>query len=102
MNNVEMNDFVPKYGLEEHLGLSQLARVHYNLTTPVLYEQAIRRFEGHLSHLGPLVVSMGQHTGRAAKDKYIVDEPGTSGDIWWGKVNVKYPEAKFLALFHRM
>jgi ATP-dependent phosphoenolpyruvate carboxykinase len=35
---------------------------------------------------------MGQHTGRAAKDKYIVEEPETRDDIWWNLVNVSYPE----------
>jgi phosphoenolpyruvate carboxykinase (ATP) len=45
---------------------------------------------------------MGQHTGRAAKDKYVVDEPKTARDIWWGTVNVKYPEEKFDALHQRM
>jgi len=44
----------------------------------------------------------GQHTGRAAKDKYVVDEPNTTKDIWWGKVNVKYAEEKFNALHQRM
>lgn len=45
---------------------------------------------------------MGQHTGRAAKDKYVVDEPLTTDDIWWGKTNVKYPEEKFNALLDHM
>ncbi|MCP4630514.1 MAG: phosphoenolpyruvate carboxykinase (ATP), partial [bacterium] len=63
---------------------------------------AVRRYEGQVAHLGPLVVCMGQHTGRAAKDKYIVDEPETTNDIWWSKVNVKYPEERFNALLARM
>lgn len=97
----EIADFIPKYGLEK-LDFHNLQRVHWNLPTPVLYEQAVRRFEGQISHLGPLVVVMGQHTGRASKDKYIVDEPETSGEIWWGKVNVKYDESHFDGLFRRM
>jgi phosphoenolpyruvate carboxykinase (ATP) len=48
------------------------------------------------------LVSMGQHTGRAAKDKYIVDEPETRDDIWWSKVNVSYPEDRFDGLLKRM
>ena len=98
---MEYSDFVPKHGFE-NIGLTQLSRVNWNLTTPQLYEQAIRRFEGTMAHLGPLVVRMGQHTGRAAKDKYVVDEPSTTGDIWWGKVNVKYPEEKFDRILKRM
>lgn len=98
---MEVTDLIPDFGLE-HQGLHDLLQVYWNLSTPALYEYALRRYEGHLAHLGPLVVSMGQHTGRAAKDKYVVDEPKTSPDIWWGKVNVKYPEGKFHALHERM
>lgn len=98
---MEMTDLVPDYKLD-YLGLYNLGQVHWNLSTPGLYEHAIRRYEGQMGHLGPLVVSMGQHTGRAAKDKYVVDEPETTNDIWWGKVNVKYSEDRFNALQNRM
>ena len=98
---MEINQLTPEYGLE-YLGLHHLGQVHWNLSTPALYEYAVRRFEGQMAHLGPLVVSMGQHTGRAAKDKYIVDEPQTSNDIWWSKVNVRYPEETFNTLLNRM
>ncbi|MCF6290602.1 MAG: phosphoenolpyruvate carboxykinase (ATP) [Desulfobacterales bacterium] len=98
---MEINEQIPEYGLE-YLGLHSLEAVHWNLSTPALYEFALRRFEGHLAHHGPLVTNMGMHTGRAAKDKYITDEPGSHDDIWWGKVNVGYPEEKFNMLFERM
>jgi phosphoenolpyruvate carboxykinase (ATP) len=45
---------------------------------------------------------MGQHTGRAAKDKYSVDEPETHDDISWCKANVNYPEERFNGLLNRM
>jgi len=32
------------------LGLRNLGRVHWNLSTPALYEEAIRRYDGMLSH----------------------------------------------------
>ncbi len=98
---MEIQDLVPDFKLE-YLGLKNLGHVYWNLSTSTLYEFALRRFEGQLAHLGPMVVNMGQHTGRAAKDKYIVDEPGTSNEVWWNKVNVKYPEERFEALFKRM
>ncbi len=98
---MEIKDLVPDYNLD-YLGLHDLGYVYWNASTPELYEHAIRRYEGQIAHLGPLVVNMGQHTGRAAKDKYIVDEPGTTDDVWWGDVNVKYPEEKFNRLFKRM
>jgi phosphoenolpyruvate carboxykinase (ATP) len=70
-----------------YLGLANLGSVHRNLTTPVLYEEAVRRHEATVAHLGPLVVRTGQYTGRSAKDKYIVREPGSEDRIWWGKYN---------------
>jgi phosphoenolpyruvate carboxykinase (ATP) len=98
---MEMNELIPDYQLE-YVDLHNLGQVHWNLSTPALYEYALRRYEGQMAHLGPLVVSMGQHTGRAAKDKYIVDEPETTNDIWWSKVNVKYSEERFHTLHNRM
>ena len=98
---MEIKDLTPDFKLD-YLGLNKLGQLHWNISTPGLYEFAIRRYEGQMAHLGPLVVSMGQHTGRAAKDKYIVDEPETTNDIWWGKVNVKFSEEKFDTLQRRM
>ncbi|MGB2986590.1 MAG: phosphoenolpyruvate carboxykinase [Phycisphaerae bacterium] len=98
---MEMSDLACDCGLEE-IGLTNLGNVYWNRSTPALYENAIRQSEAQIAHLGPLVVRMGQHTGRAAKDKYIVDEPESSGNIWWGRINVKYSQEKFNALHHRM
>ena len=70
-----------------YLGLSNLGTVHHNLSTPALYEEAVRRREGWIAHLGPLVVRTGQYTGRSAEDKFIVEEPTSRDKIWWGKQN---------------
>jgi len=59
---MEFKDRVPDYGVE-YLGLHSLNEVHWNLSTPALYEFAIRRYEGQLAHHGPLVVSMGSIPG---------------------------------------
>ena len=87
------------YGLENH-GLSNLNDIYWNLNTPSLYEQVIKRGEGILAHLGPLVVRTGHHTGRSANDKFTVKEPSTEKDIWWGKINRPISEEHFEAL-HR-
>ena len=55
----------------------------------------MRRGEGRLSADGALIVRTGVHTGRSVQDKFVVDEPGTSADIWWGKINQKLAPAKF-------
>ncbi len=86
----------------KYLGLENLGRVYADLPTPALYEESIRRYEGMLSHLGPLVVRTGQHTGRLPRDKFLVHEPSSESKIWWGKVNRPMEVARFNALNHRL
>ena len=83
------------------MGLANLESIHWNLTTPHLYEAAVRRREGHISHLGPLVTRTGYFTGRAPKDKFVVDEPSSREQVWWGKVNKPFEEEKFDRLYER-
>ncbi len=90
-----------KVGLETH-GLKNLEKIHWNLSTPQLYEHIINNGEGHLSHLGPVCVSTGEHTGRAPKDKFIVQEPSSQENIWWGKVNRPFTVEEFEALYSRV
>jgi phosphoenolpyruvate carboxykinase (ATP) len=52
-----------------------------------LYELVIRRGEGSISESGALVVETGVHTGRSAKDKFVVDDADTHNHVWWGAVN---------------
>jgi phosphoenolpyruvate carboxykinase (ATP) len=74
----------------------------HNLTTAVLYEEAIRNGEGMLASTGPLVVSTGQYTGRSPRDKFIVREASSQSNIWWGPVNQPMSEEHFEALKARM
>ncbi|MFH1217170.1 MAG: phosphoenolpyruvate carboxykinase [Pseudomonadota bacterium] len=90
-----------KYGLEHH-GLSNLGEVFWNLPTSILYEKILIRGEGRLSHLGPIVVRTGHHTGRSAHDKFIVQDNTTKNDIWWGTNNVPFSPARFDELHKRM
>lgn len=80
------NDNARHYGLDHH-GLMNLAETHWNLSAPALVEHAVQRDEGRLAYPGNLAVQTGKHTGRSAKDKFIVREPSTEGEIWWGQVN---------------
>ncbi len=89
------------YGLENH-GLHNLNEVYWSWPTARLYERIITLGEGRLSHLGPIVVRTGHHTGRSANDKFIVQEPTTSADIWWGNINQPFTEEAFDRLHQRM
>ncbi len=68
-------------------GLTPAGAVHWNLMAPSLIEAAIRRGEGQLADMGPFVANTAPHTGRSPNDKFVVREPGTEGDVDWGKVN---------------
>ena len=69
-------------------GISTSAVIHANLGTAPLVEHAVRNGEGLLAKDGPFVVQTGKHTGRSAKDKFIVRDAETEGTVWWGKTNV--------------
>jgi phosphoenolpyruvate carboxykinase (ATP) len=89
------------FGLENH-GLVNLNQVYWNLPAESLYEEIVFRGEGHITQYGPIVVKTGQHTARAANDKYVVREPSTEGDIWWGEYNRPYNPESFNHLISRL
>jgi phosphoenolpyruvate carboxykinase (ATP) len=76
-------------------GLTNLAAVHRNLSTPALYEESVKRGEGEVGHLGPFVVSTGKYTGRSANDKFVVKEPSSEDNIWWGPINKPFEPRDF-------
>ncbi len=89
------------FGLDSH-GIINIRQAHWNLNTPALYEEIIKRREGYVAHLGPISVRTGQHTGRAAHDKFIVEESSSKDKVWWGKVNKPFSQEKFNLLFNRL
>lgn len=92
-----LTDRTPNSGLEP-LGVARDAAVHWNLQTAQLVEHSLRRGEGRLAKDGPLVVQTGKHTGRSAKDKFIVRDAETEDSVWWGSTNVGMAPADFAAL----
>ncbi|WP_265570579.1 phosphoenolpyruvate carboxykinase [Sphingomicrobium nitratireducens] len=82
-----MNDRTPAYTLDKQ-GISTQATLHWNLTTAPLVEESLANKEGLLARHGPLVVETGQHTGRSAKDRFVVRNATSEGDVWWSKSNV--------------
>jgi len=79
-------------------GLRPKTSVHWNLRTAALYEAAIRRGEGKVAAGGPFTAVTAPHTGRSPNDKFVVREPSTEADIWWGKVNQPMEPAQWDAL----
>ena len=79
-------------------GFPEPATLYANLGTAPLIEHAVRNGEGLLSKDGPFVVATGQHTGRSARDKFIVRDAQTEATVWWGKTNVAMTPDHFAAL----
>ncbi len=86
----------------EDYGIKNLGDVYHNLPTPALYEQAVRRREGLIAHLGPIVARTGHHTGRSPDDKFIVKEESSQEKIWWSKGNKPFEVGRFDYLFNRL
>ncbi|HXX62536.1 MAG TPA: phosphoenolpyruvate carboxykinase (ATP) [Bacteroidota bacterium] len=89
------------YGLDNH-GLSNLRLAYWNLTTEALYEEIAFRREARITHMGPIVANTGKHTARSASDKFVVREPSTEGNIWWGEYNRPFSTEKFNDLYNRI
>ncbi len=79
-------------------GIVTRAEIKANLGAAALVEEAIRNGEGRLAAHGPLVVETGKHTGRSARDKFIVRDAETENSVWWGRVNAPMTPEHFAAL----
>ena len=88
-------------GLESH-GIEGAAGAYWNFGTAALYEEALRRNEGHIAANGPLVCSTGVHTGRSPKDRFLVQENSTEANVAWGSVNQPVTPAQFDAVREAM
>jgi phosphoenolpyruvate carboxykinase (ATP) len=82
-------------------GIQNPGPVHWNPPTAVLYEHSVRRQEGQIAHLGPLVVSTGRFTGRTPKDKFVVQQPPSEDRVWW-EGNKGFSPEQFDALHKRL
>ena len=76
-------------------GVHATGVVHANLTASSLVPHALRRNEGTLSEDGAFIAITGVHTGRSVQDKFVVDEPDTSAEVDWGRVNRRMSMEKF-------
>jgi phosphoenolpyruvate carboxykinase (ATP) len=83
-------------------GLAPRRAEHANLPPAALIEAAVAREEGQLTDSGALVVSTGKYTGRSPKDRFIVRENDTDGQVAWGGFNNAFEPAKFEQLERRI
>ena len=64
-------------------GFRDLTAVHWNLTAPRLYAEALVRGEARIADGGALVAETGAHTGRSPNDKFVVRDASTENHVWW-------------------
>jgi phosphoenolpyruvate carboxykinase (ATP) len=80
------------HGLGE-IGLTGIKQT-WNPSPAATIEMALARGEGKLTQGGAFLAVTSPFTGRSPNDKFIVKEPGSEDQVWWGKVNrpleVKY------------
>jgi phosphoenolpyruvate carboxykinase (ATP) len=83
-------------------GIRNANIVHWNLGTAQLIERAIALREGLLASGGALVVRTGDHTGRSAKDKFVVRDEESESTIDWGDVNQPFSPLQFDNLHNKL
>ena len=86
----------------DKLGLHNVKEVHRNLSVEELVKETVENGEGIIGPRGATIVDTGKYTGRSPKDKYIVNEPTSSENIWWGDVNQKLDETIFDKLYNKI
>ncbi len=82
----QIGPVISRHGLD-HLGLGGVGRARWNLSVPALVQLAVAGNEGQLVAGGALSTVTGRHTGRAPRDRFIVERPEIENAIDWGKVN---------------
>ncbi len=73
----------------------KVTNVVHNATPARLYELAIAGHHAVIAASGALATRSGDKTGRSPKDKRIVDHPDSTGDIWWGDINIRLTQRSF-------
>jgi phosphoenolpyruvate carboxykinase (ATP) len=97
----EIGDMTTTVNLD-YLGIKNVNNIYWNLTTPALYEESIRRRESIISEMGTLIVRTGAYTGRSPEDKFIVRNRDTEKKVNWSKDNKPFDEKDFDRIYHRM
>ena len=87
----------PAFGLDA-FGFRNLGTVHYNLSESELAAHALERGEVERTAHGAIKAVTGRHTGRSARDKFIVRHPSIEDKIWWEGNGAMEPSRFYLLL----
>jgi phosphoenolpyruvate carboxykinase (ATP) len=81
----------PNIGIDT-MGFGNFDAVYYNYLEEDLTQEALSRNEAVLTADGAVRALTGQHTGRSAKDKFVVKDDQTQDVIWWDNNRAMSPE----------
>ena len=99
--NAKPDFFKPTYGLDK-AGIKTTKTFYWNLSTPALYQEALKRNEANVVYGGPLCVSTGKHTGRSPNDRYFVETKDIEGKLFYNKSNKGIKEKYFNQIFAKV
>lgn len=82
MANQKLLNDLKQYGIDD------VQEIYHNLSYDELYKHetsdSLEGYEkGYVTKSGAVAVDTGEFTGRSPKDKYIVKEEESEGNIWW-------------------
>jgi len=75
---------------------------HWNLSVPEIIEHCLANGEGVMTDTGAFACDTGKFTGRAPKDKFIVEDDITRDSCWWGEINQPIAPEKYEQIKQKM
>ncbi|WP_127717937.1 phosphoenolpyruvate carboxykinase (ATP) [Halobacteriovorax sp. HLS] len=90
-----METFLNELGIKTSRGEY---KIHSDSPRSFLIAEAVRKGYGKLTNDGALTVVTGKHTGRSAKDRYIVKTSTTEKPVWWENDLLPMTTEQFAAL----
>ncbi|NOY43320.1 MAG: phosphoenolpyruvate carboxykinase (ATP) [Planctomycetes bacterium] len=72
-----------------------VSNVLRNAPTARLYEDGILNDGSTIVASGAIATDSAAKKGRSPKDKRIVEEASSKNDVWWGDINIPFPEDSF-------
>ncbi|MCB1326159.1 MAG: phosphoenolpyruvate carboxykinase (ATP) [Spirochaetales bacterium] len=76
-----------KTTMEQIVGIKNTPVIYRNLSYEEIFEHEKKKGETTLTSQGAMTVDTGIFTGRSPKDKFLVKEPSSENNVWWGKIN---------------
>ena len=92
---------VPDFDNLLELGLKNISKAHWNLSTKKLSEISIANSMGEISSTGALSINTGKFTGRSPKDRFIVKDDITEKVVWLVDINIPFNSNNFDQLYKK-